>query len=432
MGLRHGFGIFMLILILFPLILLSHVMIGVDRTVMNDDFVTEALAEEDAYGTVVEMVEQEFDNQSQDAPVAIDEVITEDFVQQEVERNIENFYGYLYHEQDTLDLTINLSQIHTAIAENVTNNTDDLIAEIDPQLARMRESEQEFEAVRQEVRQDAYQRIQSETDPELTQEQLEQAFQNRKDQLRDELDIADTGEVPADLEEPIQQLAEVKLDGILNESITYDTFTTELETTLDEVGPTITSAMIEDEAGIPRKINITDRINQDARQALDSGRQYVPLVRTGIYLLPLISLLFIGLLFLIARTRSGGLVTSGIPIVLVGGGTAIGFSIARDRAVERISQNVPEEAPTAASELASGIVTNVLEVFITQSYLLVALGCVGFLAAIVLFVINRDTTEETDEDIAVEEPDEGTPEQERDEETDEETQQDDDSEDGDE
>lgn len=386
MGLKHGFGITVLALLLLPTLFITNVMIGVDRTVLNQDFVTETLEEDDAYGAIVEIASDQLPNASDQAPVDPEAILTEEFIQTEVEKNIDNFYSYIYKDDENLTLTINLSQVHEAIADNVTASDNELLQQLDPELVQMRANESAFEQIRTERREQIFQRIQDETDEDRNQQELELAFEDRKDTIRQELQSKAQQNIPEDLQEPIIKVLNIKIDAILNESITYDAFKTDLDTTLDEVGPTLVSAMLEQEVGLPQQVDLTERMDEQLLTTMDQGRDYLQYVQTGIYVLPLIVLIFIGLLVKIAHTRSGGLASVGIPIAIVGGVSATGFVFAKNKAVEQITQTVPDQAPTAAAKLAGDMIAHVLNVFITQSAVLLGLGVVLILAALAFIV----------------------------------------------
>lgn len=107
--------------------------IAADRTVLDADFVTTALEEEDAYAdlepVIVEQLPTEELEGSTAMPVDIETVVSTGidaaYIQSQVEPNVERGYAYLHGETDELELVIDVSPAKSAIADAVETELAD-------------------------------------------------------------------------------------------------------------------------------------------------------------------------------------------------------------------------------------------------------------------------------------------------------------------
>jgi hypothetical protein len=183
----------LLVLVLAVNIFAANAAVAADRTVLNPDFVTTSLEEEDAYQELEAIIVDQFEggdlaaSDEESAPLPVDpeavlaEAVDTEYVKSQVEPNIERTYAYLHGNSNELELVINLAPAKTAIAdaveaelrsasptelmETVADQTEESSVEaggttIDLEtVGQMAEDEAVFRAERQALREDIRERI---------------------------------------------------------------------------------------------------------------------------------------------------------------------------------------------------------------------------------------------------------------------------------
>lgn len=408
----------------------ANLAIGVERTALNGDFVAESLAEEDAYAAFLEEAQSQLENESnttEEGPSPgelLSTVVTEDYLQNQTETNIDRAYAYLHGDREELYLAINTTPLKDDLAPELASQlmAEQGIGEYDPRLASMTESESEFQTAREEFKAEQKELIQEETSVELTDEQLETAYDERREEIREEAiaefetQVAESDQ-PAELESPIVDLGTVYIDALVAEDPSYDQFMSDVEdaeTALEAAVEDLARTQLDEE--FPDTMELTEQLSQEDREQLDQLRGLVSLLDVLVFVLPLVALGAALLIGWVTVTRSAGLLIAGAAITVTGLIEALGFMGLGGRAESEIAAIASQGDMSAGlSELAIGMVDRVISVFVTQSWLVVVLGVVLIALGIAIRreLVDIDDTPEGDAELdrSGPEPEGGTEEQ---------------------
>lgn len=187
----------------------------------------------------------------------------------------------------------------------------------------------------------------------------------------------DDGNATARIEAAALDLQATVVTGLATD-MTYDTYTDQLDdgkaelanATGDLVGARL------DEA-VPDRQSLSDlggEADQELETALEPVRETVGILDTLGWLLPLLSLVLIGLIFAVSRSLYTTSLTTGVGALAAGLPAYVTTVVAREPLADMVSSAGPE-AP-ALSDTVLSVANRVLDVFATQSLVLVVLGLV--------------------------------------------------------
>ncbi len=369
----------------------ANLVVGAERTVLNGDYVSDSLAEEEAYSVLIDeaqtQLEAETDSSvTQEGPAPeqlLSAVVTEAYLKNQTEANIDRAYAYLHGDREDLYLAINTTPLKDDLAAELASQLLDEqgLSEFDPGLAEMIESESAFESAREEFKAEQLARIQAETEPELTQEQLETAYEDRRDQIREEA-IAELetrveeSDQPAELQSVLIDLGTLRIDALLDPDMTYPEFMSAVEqirAELEEAVEQLTREQLDEE--LPDTMELTEELGAEEREQLDQLRGLVSILDLLVFVLPLVALGGALLIGWVARTRSSGLLSVGSAVTVTGLISALGFMGIGSRAETEIAAIATQGDMSAGlSDLVVGLLDRTVSVFVTQSWILVLLG----------------------------------------------------------
>ena len=368
----------------------ANLAVGLDRTALNEEFVADTLAEEDAYAVLLEEAQSQIESESAATTGAgpspgelLPKVVTESYLRNQTEANLDRTYAYLEGEREDLYLAINTTPLKDDLAAELASQLMDefTLADVEPDLARMTESESEFQAVREEFRAEQLAQIQEGTSVELTQAQLEDAYDDRRDQIREEA-VAEferqvaTSDQPEALQSAIVDLGTVHLEALVAADPSYEQFTTDVEAAradLESAVEAVARDQIDEE--LPDTMVLSEQLTQENRQQLERLRSLVSVLSLLVFFLPLLALGAALLVVRLSSTRSTGLLFVGSAIAVVGLVEALGFAGVGGRAETEISAIATRGDMSAGlADLLAAILTRTISVFVTQSWVIVGIG----------------------------------------------------------
>lgn len=390
--LARSLAIAVLVILLVVSLGAANVTLGVERTVLNGDYVSDSLAEEEAYSVIVDEAQRQLEAEAGQTPEEgppIDDlfpkVLTESYVQNQTEANIERAYAYLHGDREDIYLAINTTPLKDDLAAEIVNQTlaEQGVADFDQTLAELAENESQFQRVREEFKAEQLQRIQAETDQELSDAELEAAYEDRRADIRrilvDELEtrVAES-EHPEALQPVIIDLGTLRIDALVDPDMTYAEFTTELEehkTTLEETLEEIVRDQLDEE--LPDTMELTEQLGPEERSQLEELRGIVGILDLLVVILPLLAIGIALLIGLVTLTRSSGLFVVGGTVTVTGLLSALGFMGAGSRIESEIGTITTQGGmPAALSDLIVALLSRTVSVFVTQSWLVVLLGII--------------------------------------------------------
>ena len=389
----------------------ANIAVAADRTVLNDDFVTDTAEEADLYALIAEEIREEaLSGTQQDEPLEglpitgvdfetlVNEAITEEWVRSQLEPVIENVYAFLLGDRDSLTVTIDTAELQDDAAAAVVEEGElDLGAlggdEVE-QLDRMTESPEQFANERDQFRDEQKAAIQEQTDAELSEDELADALDTQLEEERETLRADFVAAAPADvpgLEESLEALADAWVDAMLGE-IEYDEFSATVETATDDLTEAFVEGFFEEAAPFPESIEFSDEdLTAEERAELETVQDAMSTLTLVPFLLVLIVLGLAGAIVVLA-SPSIAAIGLGALTALIGTGTAGVAAVLRSQ----LPTLLPE-VPAAVQSLVVTMVSAVFDVVIVQSVLLAVLGA-GVIALGV--AIRRDLLFADDENAA--------------------------------
>lgn len=388
----------------------ANLVVGVERTALDADTVTESFAEEGVYDDlrtqVVSSMQPDVGTGSGPSVAggggggtvagigapSIDSVaasvVTREYVRTEVNATVDALYAYLHGERDDLALAIDLRPVVDGFAteyEQWVYNAS--VAELEPDwnveglnfsMARMASGESEFRAARQSFEEDQLQRIQEETPRERSREELEAIYDDNRQNIRDEsvsrLDsaVAERG-VPESLREPVVGYATVGIDALVAEDTSYREFMDEQEQARGPLADAV-GAYVRDGVGaeVPETMDLTETMGSDVRGVFEGARTIVWLADLFQYLLPLVAVLVAGLMAYTARRRSRALWRVGGAVAISGLLGFVGATVASTLLSGNLGLDAGETPGIARAFL--GVVQTTIGTIGAQSLALLALG----------------------------------------------------------
>jgi len=369
MELLRGTALVILGVLLLVTTLGANLVIGVDRTVMDSGFMTDAMAEEEAYTAMAAELN------STGNGTGMTSVVDPRFLRNQTEATIPVFYDYLHDERDHLVVPVMTGEIQDRIATMMTQQVRSSgLADVDPQLARMAQGQQQYNDERQQFRQDEYQRLQQETDEQLSEEELAMMYDERRSEIRSRI-ITDEGSMEGLPDTIASELRVVKAHGLTNESMTYEQFDQQLNTRIGQSMPENTTASMD----IPDRINLSARMDTDQRRQVETAQRAVQGIESASIGLPVAVLVLAGLVWLAAATGAGALLVLGVVVGLAGLISTAAMAAARTMAMELAREAVISEMPAAMGTAVSGLLRQIIDTFLTQSLLVLLIG-IGLMA----------------------------------------------------
>ncbi|MFB6228652.1 MAG: hypothetical protein ABEH88_08850 [Halobacteriales archaeon] len=186
---------------------------------------------------------------------------------------------------------------------------------------------------------------------------------------------------------PATEMAAATIDGLTTNQ-SYAEYTSRMSAAQTDLAAEVSTVVrnrldeqVEDRFNLLRNDQISDAERADIRNAADNARDGYGSLDLSMLLFPLISIGLIGVLYLITRSFPATAVLSGIPALLVGGGTyAVASAAPGEIDSEVRSELQGSEVPEKAIDLILGITDQVLGVVAQQS-LVIALVGVGLIVA---------------------------------------------------
>jgi hypothetical protein len=370
----------------------ANVVVGAERTVLNADYVAESLEDQGVYAELADGmadgIEPEgatdalgntFDGEGPDPAAMAESVVSPAWLQGEVERNLDAGYGYLHGDTDDLTLTLDTGAVKQGFVEAFeTWILEADTATLDERMARLTESQDSFEQTRSDFENQQFERIQQQTDPDLSRGELEARYDENREAIRGDLvtqledSLSQSGGPP-----PIRQAAveygTVAIDGLVAESMDYETLVAEEERARADLATAVGSA-VRSRLGeeVPDSMDLTADMDPQARETVETARTAVTLLDLLAIALPVLALGLAGLLGYVSRRRSNALWRVGGTIAAVGLLCAVVAWVAASMLPGLLNAGSGETP--AAAEAALSMAADALGTFATQSLLVFVVG----------------------------------------------------------
>lgn len=397
-----------LAILLVVVLLGANVAMGLDRGPLDDGHVTDTLDDTDSYAELQSMLQDAVESQLDegtlddlpgelDMTAVIEDTLTEEYLRGQVDSTIEQLYAFLHGETETLDLIIQVDELKDNLETAVSTQVADLsisslgIDSVDfPVLndtvtahpGDLDQGQQSYESELASFEEAVKASIQEQTEPDLSEDELDDAYDDMRQDLRDEVNtavetaVANAG-LPSELESAAIDLAGTIADAYTTD-LSYDEFSSQLDADKEALGSAAVTYAFEEGDLIPDEINIGENINEDE---LSPAVSAISLIGTLALVLPLVALLFVGLMYLVIRDVVPVAKAVGIVAIIVG---TIGIAVTMllpglvDDMV--LSQLDPSDFDQdfidldTVTDLTLDIFSGLLDPLFTQSLLLVVVG----------------------------------------------------------
>lgn len=399
MGRGKTVALVVLGLALFVTLLSANAAVALDRTAFDADYAKDTAEETDLYAELTAEFTAELADdasaadENEELPIErsqaelLEAALTEPYVQSQVESNIESVYAYLNGEVDELRLGFDPEPLKERLIEEVRADLDDLDPADVPmpnaeEISAMAESQGAFEVHREEFRAEQKERIQAETERELSEAELEQILEEEMDEIREEmyaeLDAELDGEFEgpeAAIEEPVRDLQAAWIDALTGE-LTYEEYATAVETATDDLADAFVAVFeAELDEELPETIELSDELDEEDQAMLDTARTVVSISGPIAYGIAALALVLAGLIAWLAPPDIGA-IEVGIISGLIGLLGIAGALVATDQMQAAVGNGETSAFEMFAVEFAVGIFTTLQ----WQSTGLLVIG-VGLVAA---------------------------------------------------
>jgi xanthosine utilization system XapX-like protein len=377
--------------------------IGLDRTAFDDEFVVETLEDEDSYAGLTEEFQSEVsENLSQavgeglppgitianfDANRTAAESITESYIEAEFGDAVTGLYAFVHGETETLVMEIDLAQVRERLqgafeTDQVAVDTPVFVAELAPAdtplptdtetVAALSESQESYEAVRQQLRVDVAFRGVRREDPdrlldavidnydpeEYTAEEKQQEIDAHEDAIRSYLEselqtdeqlaarvgqrLEEIGEqTRTDIEREVRSidqpssvtnaganLGTTVVDGLISD-MTYTEYTTQLENSEETLQTAVAAAIdSEIESSVPENLDLAEGLGGEDGDDLDAVVLVFSLGGLAVWVLPLATIVLVGVVYWLTRDPHRTAAATGKTFATVGAfGVLVGYVV---------------------------------------------------------------------------------------------------------
>lgn len=456
MSLARNIAVGFLAVLLVTTAVSANVAIAADRTVLSGDYVTNTLSSEDAYAsfreTAIETLSEESGTGGADVggkllTDALERAVTEEYVREQAEDNIDRFYGYLHGEEDSLALYVEtepaLERLGPAIASIVEERTvGELIQAtgVDPEfqdvpvdtelLTTLESGPEGYQEARTTFRERMTERVVDSlveqtvadaTDDELlalvipdydprdyTAAEKERLVEDRRSEIEDALRdriLAERGdeidrrvadrldeyaaqvEAPADpqtVDEAAKSLEAVLVRGLADRDLTYETFHQDLAQAKRAAGEVLGATATEQaREQLGDEVSLTEQLDSDVKSQLERAKTVVGYIDLATILLPVLALVILGLMWLVSRSALVVSLAGGISLAIVGIGSAAGAQLVGSTVESALP--APNDVPAALADVLEALVNGVIDTFLTQSIVVLVLGAVLVVLAVLLW-----------------------------------------------
>ncbi|WP_181686919.1 hypothetical protein [Halorhabdus salina] len=398
LGRRIGLGLAGVVLIV--ALVGSNAFITAGQTALSADYVTETLEDEDAYAEATDVLEEQISNEigavdfnaggSLPAQIdasgvepeqLVDDALTESYVRTQTNQNIEAIYAFLHGETDALLLEVDLVPVKSNFAEAVTEG---MIAVDAPALADVA-ADQVDGAGGQIDATTVEGLLESESSFQQTRAEFQASLPDGADlntvneQLKSDLETATRQEIGG-YDQGITDAAvdfEFATVDALTGDLTYQKYSQKVESLKKDIAERA-QVIVQDrlDQELPNTLSLTENMDADARDRLDTAAGGVQLVDLLTLVLPGLALLLIGVLAVVTRSPWTVGRTAGASSLIAGITGFLPALLARDPLTSAIRDAIGGPDGQRFADVAVALVDGIFAQLRTQSLLLLVVGIV--------------------------------------------------------
>lgn len=397
MSAARRLGVAAVVVVLTVTLFAGNVVVVGHQTVLDPDYVTETLAEEDGY----EAIQTELTGQGtlpigETGPLPgsgteiVGRILTPEYVQSQTEANLGRFYAYLHGNERQLRLVVDTGPLKNrtavVVSETVENTSARELASfagfesreiggvaVDETVLSMGEDEAAFRTARSRVRERVRERVaDGEQSPEADR-RVNETLRQLRPAVRERATDVDTS-FGGEVDREAAGLVAVYVDGLLAPSADYEEFRANLTAQKAELGETLGVAVRDRlDRTVPDQLAPTDFLPAELVRPLIRLRAAIVFLDVLGWLLPLLSVAVAAQLWLLSDDPGTPVLWTGVAGVLAGlPGLAVG-SVASGAVTDRLRTAAPETGEAVVG-VALALVEGVFGTLSAQSLALVVGG----------------------------------------------------------
>lgn len=378
-----------------------------DRTVLNEEFVKDTASEEELYASLHTEIGSEIVPESPETPEGVplelseeevmNDIITEAYVEDQVNENIDQVYEYLHGDEDEIQLYVETevmkNNFESVLEEKLqTLSAGDIGYE---EVEQWKESEEAYDAGREEKLDELRTQIQEETEEELSEEEIEAVIEDREDEFREELVDQVTEQVPEEQVPPGGDDALVIIGNAVADGVLTDQSHTEFVSAVNTGEEQLREAMVADlmstiDEEVPAQVDVMEEANNDDLAPLETGRTIVNGLGMLKIILPLLSIgLVTSIAWVAPRYSTAAFEIGGVALLVGVSGIIMGRLVSNE--VRRFIGS--EDIPQGLADFIIGLVSNTSDILFQQSIVLFGIGILAILiGGVIRFELLPDGT----------------------------------------
>jgi len=392
----------------------GNVVVAGHQTVLDPDYVTETVAEEDGYEAIhAELIGdgalpvETLGPLDGSAAETLGQIVPPEYLQSQTETNLQNLYAYLHGNDRGLRLVVDTAPVKNrtgeVVADRVANTSARELASfagVEPEsiggvdvdselLLGIAEDRETFRQARGQVRDQVRERVADGEESAEADRRVNQTLRDLRPTVRERFTDVDTG-LGGDVDTAAGELVGVYVDGLLAPNATYDGFQADLtaaKTRLGEaVGDTVQRQL---DRRLADQVAPTDYLPAEARQPFLQLRAVVVFLDVLGWLLPLLAIAVAAQLWVLADDPGTPVMWTGVAGLLAGGPSYLLAGTAESALAEQLRAALPE----IGADLLGVIVALAAGVFGTLSAQSLALAVGGGVCVVAGAVVRFDVVD---------------------------------------
>jgi len=367
MAVARRLGVAAVVVVLTLTLVAGNVVVAGHQTVLDPDYVTETVAEEDGYAAIhaeligdgVLPVETLGPLDGSGAEI-LGEIAPPEYLQSQTETNVQNLYAYLHGNERELRVVVDTApvkdRIGGVVADRVANTSARELASfagVEPQsiggvdvdselLLGIGEDRETFRQARGQVRGQVRERVADGEESAEADREVNQTLRELRPTVRERFADIDTG-LGESVDSSAGELVGVYVDGLLSPDTTYDEFRTELTTAKTALGTalgeTVTNRL---DRRLADEVAPTDYLPAETRRPFLQLRAAVVFLDVLGWLLPLLSIAVATQLWVLSDDAGTPVMWAGVTGVLAGGPSYLLATTAESALAEQLRAALPE------------------------------------------------------------------------------------------
>ena len=414
MAVARRLGVAVVVVVLTLTLVTGNVVVAGHQTVLDPDYVTETVAEEDGYEAIhAELIGdgalpiETLGPLDGSAAEILGEIVPPEYLQSQTETNLQNLYAYLHGNDRGLRLVVDTAPVKNrtgaVVADRVANTSARELASfagVEPEsvggfdidselLLGIGEDRETFRQARGQVREQVRERVADGEESAEADRRVNQTLRELRPTVRERFADVDTG-LGGEVDTAAGELVGVYVDGLLAPNATYDGFQANLTTAKTRLGEALGDTVERQlDRRLADQVAPTDYLPAETRQPFLQLRAVVVFLDVLGWLLPLLAVAVAAQLWVLADDPGTPVMWTGVAGVLAGGPSYFLAGVAESALAEQLRAALPE----VGADLLGVVVALAAGVFGTLSAQSLALAVGGGVCVVAGALVRFDVVD---------------------------------------